>query len=135
MNCKSFSMTCWKPCTRHPVSGLAAVQVGQPIRAFIVDCAKRSDDEEESESDDPQREEDEVEEEFRDPIFLINPEIVSFSDERTVYEEGCLSIQIILQMLNALLPVRFAIGIGMVKSNYSKPTDCGPPAFNMNTTI
>ncbi len=73
-----------------PGIGLAAVQVGQPIRAFIVDCAKRSDDEEEADDGEPQR--GETEEEFRDPLFMINPEIVAFSDERSVYEEGCLSI-------------------------------------------
>lgn len=73
-----------------PGIGLAAVQVGEPIRAFIVDCSKRSEDEEEAGDGEPQR--GESDEEHRDPIFFINPEIVSYSDERSVYEEGCLSI-------------------------------------------
>ncbi len=73
-----------------PGIGLAAVQVGEPIRVFTVDCAKRADEEEQAEGDEPIRSE--PEEEHRDPIFIINPEIVSFSDERSVYEEGCLSI-------------------------------------------
>jgi len=73
-----------------PGIGLAAVQVGEPIRVFTVDCAKRSDDEEEAEDGEVKR--GETEEDDRSPIFLINPEIVAFSDERSVYEEGCLSI-------------------------------------------
>ncbi|MEL6735712.1 MAG: peptide deformylase [Pseudomonadota bacterium] len=73
-----------------PGIGLAAVQVGEPIRVFTVDCAKRSDDEAEAADDTAQR--GETEEEDRSPIFLINPEIVAFSDDRAIYEEGCLSI-------------------------------------------
>ena len=82
-----------------PGIGLAAVQVGEPLRIFTVDCAKRSDDEDETDDGQPIREpgndhgEPAVESELkRDPIFLINPEIVTWSDERSVYEEGCLSI-------------------------------------------
>lgn len=73
-----------------PGIGLAAVQVGEPIRVFTVDCAKRSDDEAEAADGTAQR--GETEEEDRSPIFLINPEIVAFSDDRAIYEEGCLSI-------------------------------------------
>ncbi|MEE9314324.1 MAG: peptide deformylase [Rhizobiaceae bacterium] len=78
-----------------PGIGLAAVQVGEPLRIFTVDCAKRSDNEEDAvsedgESSEPQR--GETEEIYRDPIFLINPEIVAFTDDVSVYEEGCLSI-------------------------------------------
>jgi len=73
-----------------PGIGLAAIQVGEPIRVFTVDCSKRSEEEDEAEDGEPRR--GETNEQDRDPIFLINPEIVSFSDERSVYEEGCLSI-------------------------------------------
>lgn len=55
-----------------PGVGLAAVQVGVPRRIVTIDVAK--------------------EEEPKAPLFLINPEIVWASDERTPYEEGCLSI-------------------------------------------
>ena len=80
-----------------PGIGLAAVQVGEPLRIFTVDCAKRSDDEEESGDGQPIRQTceepgDANMEQQWDPIFLINPEIVARSDERNVYEEGCLSI-------------------------------------------
>lgn len=73
-----------------PGIGLAAVQVGEPIRVFTVDCSKRAEDEKGADDNDPQR--GETEEEHRSPIILINPEIVSFGDAGSIYEEGCLSI-------------------------------------------
>ena len=78
-----------------PGIGLAAVQVGEPLRIFTVDCSHRSEEEEKFEDNKPIRSSDSNDandEEFRDPIFLINPEIVAFTDESKVYEEGCLSI-------------------------------------------
>ena len=68
-----------------PGIGLAAVQVGEPIRAVAIDCAKRADDEEGAEKTERKSGPGE-------PMFFLNPEIVSSSDERSVYEEGCLSI-------------------------------------------
>ena len=58
-----------------PGIGLAAVQVGIGRRVAVVDVAKREDE------DAPPN-----------PIFLINPQILSSSDERSIHEEGCLSI-------------------------------------------
>jgi peptide deformylase len=56
-----------------PGVGLAAVQVAEPVRIITIDVAR--------------------EEEPKDPLFLVNPEIVwRTEDERSVYEEGCLSI-------------------------------------------
>jgi peptide deformylase len=55
-----------------PGIGLAAIQVGVPKRVVTIDIAKK---------DAP-----------REPQVFINPEIVSSSDERSIYEEGCLSI-------------------------------------------
>lgn len=55
-----------------PGIGLAAIQIGIPRRMLVIDCAK--------------------EEEEKAPMVFINPEIVERSDERAVYEEGCLSI-------------------------------------------
>lgn len=55
-----------------PGIGLAAIQVGVPIRMLVIDLAK--------------------EEEPKAPITFINPEIVQLSDELSIYEEGCLSI-------------------------------------------
>ncbi|MGO4525510.1 peptide deformylase [Microvirga sp. 2MCAF35] len=55
-----------------PGVGLAAIQIGVPVRMVTMDVSK-SDDE-------------------RQPMVLINPEITWASEEKRVYEEGCLSI-------------------------------------------
>ena len=59
-----------------PGIGLAAIQVAQPLRLITMDLAKKN---EEGEVD-PQ------------PRVFINPEILSKSEETSIYEEGCLSI-------------------------------------------
>ena len=69
-----------------PGIGLAGVQIAVPLRIITLDVAVRSSDEEGEEDDGPE------EEITPDPMFLINPEIVSLSDELSSYEEGCLSI-------------------------------------------
>ncbi len=82
-----------------PGIGLAGIQIGVPLRIVTVDVG---DPEEEAEAV-PQEAEagDETTVEGRRkarknfrprPIFLINPKILTSSDERSVYEEGCLSI-------------------------------------------
>jgi peptide deformylase len=55
-----------------PGIGLAAIQVGEPLRMLVIDLAKEGDP--------------------KAPQVFINPEIVESSEERSVYEEGCLSI-------------------------------------------
>ena len=55
-----------------PGIGLAAIQVGVPKRVVTMDLHKK---------DEP-----------KDPHVFINPEILWTSEERAVYEEGCLSI-------------------------------------------
>ena len=55
-----------------PGIGLAAIQVGEPIRMLVADVSGEGEE--------------------KDPKVLINPEIVARSSERSVYEEGCLSI-------------------------------------------
>ena len=59
-----------------PGIGLAAIQVAQPLRLITMDLAKRDEDGESK----PR------------PRVFINPEILSVSEEMSVYEEGCLSI-------------------------------------------
>ena len=56
-----------------PGIGLAAPQVGAMHRLIVADCVKE-------EGATPQ------------PLAMFNPRIVEASDERTTYEEGCLSI-------------------------------------------
>src|SRR5262245_30515710 len=55
-----------------PVSGLSAIQIGEPVRVVTMDLAKK---------DEP-----------KEPRVFINPEVVSKSEARNVHEEGCLSI-------------------------------------------
>ena len=55
-----------------PGIGLAAIQIGVPKRVVTMDLAKK---------DEPQ-----------EPQVFINPEIVWSSEEKAIYEEGCLSI-------------------------------------------
>lgn len=55
-----------------PGIGLAAIQVGVPLRVVTTDCSVREDDAE--------------------PLTLINPEILELSGEPVPYDEGCLSI-------------------------------------------
>jgi len=55
-----------------PGIGLAAIQVGVPARVIVMDLSKR-----EAEAE---------------PRVFINPEITWSSEEKSLYEEGCLSI-------------------------------------------
>jgi peptide deformylase len=55
-----------------PGVGLAAIQIGVPKRIVVIDTARDGED--------------------KRPLFLANPEIVWSSEEKRVYQEGCLSI-------------------------------------------
>jgi len=55
-----------------PGIGLAAVQVGILKRLIVIDISKEKD--------------------RKDPLFFINPEIISRSKNTSIYEEGCLSL-------------------------------------------
>lgn len=55
-----------------PGIGLAAIQVGEPLRLVVIDLAKEG--------------------EAPAPQIFINPEIVASGDDSNIHEEGCLSI-------------------------------------------
>lgn len=55
-----------------PGIGLAAIQVAVPRRVLVMDTSRDDED--------------------KKPRFLINPQIVSSSDELSCHDEGCLSI-------------------------------------------
>ena len=55
-----------------PGIGLAAVQIGEPVRVIVMDLAR--------EGEAPQ------------PRYFVNPEITWKSEEFGLYEEGCLSV-------------------------------------------
>ena len=55
-----------------PGIGLAAVQIGILKRVIVIDLSKEN--------------------EKKEPLFIVNPKIISKSKELISYEEGCLSI-------------------------------------------
>ncbi len=55
-----------------PGIGLAAIQIGVARRLLVLDVAREGED--------------------KQPLVIINPEIIAASETRSVYEEGCLSI-------------------------------------------
>jgi peptide deformylase len=55
-----------------PGIGLAAIQIGEPLRIIVMDLAGK---------DEPKQ-----------PRYFVNPEILWASEETQPYEEGCLSV-------------------------------------------
>ena len=55
-----------------PGIGLAAIQVGIPKRVIVLDIKQKEGQ--------------------KNPIYLINPEIIEKSKNNSTYEEGCLSV-------------------------------------------
>ena len=54
-----------------PGIGLAAIQIGVPKRIIVIDLSK---------------------EEVKKPLYFVNPKIILKSDNKSTYEEGCLSV-------------------------------------------
>ena len=57
-----------------PGIGLAAVQIGVPLRVIVIDIAWRNEDGK------------------KEPMYFVNPEIISTVENLATYEEGCLSV-------------------------------------------
>lgn len=55
-----------------PGIGLAAIQVGEPLRIIVMDLAREGEE--------------------KQPRHFVNPEILWASEETQPYEEGCLSV-------------------------------------------
>ena len=55
-----------------PGIGLAAIQVGEPKRVIVIDLSR--------------------EDEKKNPLYFVNPELIINSDNNAAYEEGCLSV-------------------------------------------
>jgi len=60
-----------------PGIGLAAIQVGVPQRVLVIDLQEDEDDEGRP---------------IKRPLVFINPELFDPSEERSLYNEGCLSV-------------------------------------------
>lgn len=69
-----------------PGIGLAAIQIGEPIRVIVMDLAR--------ENEPPQ------------PRFFVNPEILWRSEETFLAEEGCLSVPEIYEEVERSARVR-----------------------------
>ena len=63
-----------------PGIGLAAIQVGVPKRVIVLDIAPK-DKPNIAPKDKP-----------KNPMFFVNPEIITKSENSSTYEEGCLSV-------------------------------------------
>lgn len=74
-----------------PGIGLAAIQIGVPLRIVTIDLSKPAS-ESQGEAGAAEGEPARAEGEPRNPMVFINPEVVWASEEHSVYEEGCLSI-------------------------------------------
>ena len=98
-----------------PGIGLAAIQVGEPRRIITIDVAR---------------------EEERKPLFLINPEIVwSSEDERSTYEEGCLSIPDYYAEVERPAKVRVPLRrLSTARRRSATRTGCSPPASSTRWT-
>jgi peptide deformylase len=70
-----------------PGIGLAAIQVGEPVRVVTMDLSKKEDE--------------------KAPQVFVNPEITWSSDETNVHEEGCLSIPEYYEEVERPAKVRF----------------------------
>ena len=55
-----------------PGIGLAAIQIGVPKRVIVMDLSRKH--------------------ESKNPMFFVNPEIITKSKNNSTYEEGCLSV-------------------------------------------
>ena len=69
-----------------PGIGLAAIQVGEPVRALVMDLSR---------GEGP-----------REPRYFVNPEILWASEEMVPYEEGCLSVPEIYDEVERAAKVR-----------------------------
>ncbi len=65
-----------------PGIGLAAIQIGKPVRIIVMDIS-------DSDNDEPKA-----------PRYFVNPEIITKSDTVKPYKEGCLSVPEIYEMID-----------------------------------
>lgn len=65
-----------------PGIGLAAIQIGKPVRIIVMDLSDRDNDAP------------------KEPLYFVNPEILTASETLKPYKEGCLSVPEIYEMVN-----------------------------------
>jgi peptide deformylase len=64
-----------------PGIGLAAIQIGEPLRLLVIDLQREVEGEE---GEEPKT--------VNDPRVFINPEILDPAEDTNIYNEGCLSV-------------------------------------------
>ncbi len=62
-----------------PGIGLAAIQVGEPLRLLVIDLQEPESDEEDAPG-------------VKNPRIFVNPALSDPSDDLSIYNEGCLSV-------------------------------------------
>ncbi|OFZ31346.1 MAG: peptide deformylase [Bdellovibrionales bacterium RIFCSPHIGHO2_01_FULL_40_29] len=67
--------------------GLAAIQVGQPIRMLVIDTRPKDEKSGRYNYDELS----ELENKIKQPLIMINPEIIN-GEGKITYDEGCLSV-------------------------------------------
>ncbi len=97
-----------------PGIGLAAIQVAMPKRIVTMDLAKK---------DEP-----------KDPQVFINPEVTWASDEKSAYEEGCLSIPEYYEEVERPVAVKVKYWTSTARARRSRRADCSRPACSTRST-
>ena len=95
--------------------GLAAIQIGIPKRIIVMDICR--------------------EENKKEPMFFVNPVIKNKNPEKSVYEEGCLSVP--NQFAEIERPSKCEVEYLNYngEKKYLKLKVCWPPVFNMKWII
>jgi peptide deformylase len=116
-----------------PGIGLAAIQVGVPLRVLVIDLQPEDENAEPEHCHDhgcghshrPS---------IREPRVFINPEILDPSEDQTIYQEGCLSVPEIYAEVErpARIRARWQDLDGTVTRKPS--TACWPPASSTRWT-
>ena len=98
-----------------PGIGLAAIQVGVPQRLITMDLAKKDA--------------------TAEPRVFINPEILWSSEERSAYEEGCLSIPEYYEEVERPAKVRVRFLTLTARCMRKRRKGCSQPASSTRSTI
>ena len=96
-----------------PGIGLAAIQVGVPLRVITMDIAKKDDE--------------------KAPRAFINAEIIGRSEDKAIYEEGCLSIPDVHEDVERRPRCGFATRTSREKCMKKTPRGFTPPASSMKS--
>ena len=91
--------------------GLAAVQIGVLKRILVVDVSNKD--------------------EKNQPIVLVNPVIKNLSHEKSIYEEGCLSIPETFVEIERPKYVKLSISMKKAQKKFLNVMDYYLPVFNM----